>query len=271
MTENSFIVAVAPNGARRTRVDHPALPVTTEELLETAWACYDAGASMIHFHVRDEQGRHSLSASLYRPALKLLTKELGDKLLLQVSSEAAGIYSSTEQITHMEELAPSCLSIGVRELFSEEKNYEAGRRFLERLHGAGVLIQYILYSPLEVTWYEQLCHQGVIPGSNHVLLFVLGSYAAPDSITDPLDAYVAALQIPANWMACGFGRVEADIAKQAAELGGHVRVGFENNLFLPDGRMAESNADLVALAVQTGHNAGRTPGVKDNAVKLHKD
>ena len=270
MIENPFVIAVAPNGARRTKADHPTLPMTAEELVRTARECSEAGAAMLHLHVRDSQGKHSLSPDLYRPALEVLEKEVGERMVLQVSSEAAGIYSSSEQIARMEELAPNCLSIGLREIFSEQNTYQAGFGFLDRLYRAGVLIQYILYSPQEVEWYEMLCGEGVIPGSRHFLLFVLGSYASPDIIPYPLPAYLDALQTPAHWMACGFGRVEAEIARQAAELGGHIRVGFENNLFLPDGSMARTNSDLIDLAVLNGIEAGRTKGAREDAVNLHR-
>ena len=82
----------APNGARKTKADHPALPITPKELAATASDCLDAGASMIHLHVRDAQGRHSLDAELYRTAMSAIRRAVGDQLVIQVTSEAAGVY-----------------------------------------------------------------------------------------------------------------------------------------------------------------------------------
>lgn len=264
-----FVIAVAPNGARRTQTDHPALPLTAKDLVRTAHECAEAGASMMHFHVRDGNGRHSLEPDLYRKTLTILQGEIGDKMLLQVSTEAAGIYSAAQQITSMEKLAPHCLSIGLRELFRAPEDDAPGYRFLVNLQRAGALVQYILYSPQEVSWFQELCAHGIIPGNHHFLLFVLGSYARPDEVSYPLANYVNNLQRSVTWMACGFGRTEADIARQAAEFGGHVRVGFENNLLLRDGSTAPGNSDLVAQAAETGRNTGRQPGTRDDAIALH--
>ena len=67
--EQALMLAVAPNGARKTREDHPALPLSPAELADTSAACRDAGACMIHLHVRDAQQQHSLDPELYRVAI----------------------------------------------------------------------------------------------------------------------------------------------------------------------------------------------------------
>ena len=90
MAEQKVLIAVAPNGARRSRKDHPALPVTLDELVETAAACARAGAAMIHLHIRDVYGEHSLDPVRYRHAITAIRERVGDNMLIQVSSEAAG-------------------------------------------------------------------------------------------------------------------------------------------------------------------------------------
>lgn len=265
---NPMVIAVAPNGARKTRKDHPALPLTCIELIETAWKCYEAGASMMHFHVRDETGRHTLAPEIYRPVLDRLKGEVGDKLLLQVSSEAAGRYGWEEQIEAMKRLAPHCLSLALRELLPNREVHEKGARFLSDLSSEGALVQYILYSPVEVKWYEQLCSEGIIPGETHLLLFVLGSYDTPQSSCN-LSPYLEQLKRKSPWMACAFGPAESIVARQAAEHGGHVRVGFENNQQLPDGKMASGNSDLVRVARKAAQDANRTIADQRDAVSVH--
>ena len=268
MKKDPMVIAVAPNGARKTREDHPSLPLTAGELIETAWKCYEAGASMMHFHVRDESGGHTLAPEIYRPALDLLTSEVGDRLLLQVSSEAAGRYDSVEQREAMKRLAPHCLSLALRELLPNRESHEAGARYLSELSSEGVLVQFILYSPKEVEWYEQLCSGGIIPGDAHLLLFVLGSYRTPQSSCD-LGPYLEQLKRKSPWMACAFGPAESMLAGQIAERGGHIRVGFENNQQLPDGSQAGDNSDLVRVARKAAYDADRTIGDRQIAVSLH--
>lgn len=84
------VIAVAPNGARKTRADHPRLPLTPDELAQCAAHCLDAGAAMLHLHVRDAQGRHSLEPADYRAAIDAIRARAGDELIVQVTSEGGG-------------------------------------------------------------------------------------------------------------------------------------------------------------------------------------
>jgi 3-keto-5-aminohexanoate cleavage enzyme len=91
------IVTVAPNGGRKTKADHPALPLTADELARTAAECLERGASMIHLHVRDKDGGHSLDPEAYRSVIARICEEVGDRLVLQITSESLGRYSPAEQ------------------------------------------------------------------------------------------------------------------------------------------------------------------------------
>ncbi len=262
MDQGPILIAVAPNGARKTKLDHPELPLTTVELIRTAETCMEAGAGMMHFHVRDRHGRHSLDHRLYGPVLKELESAVGGKMVLQVSSESAGIYRPTEQIEQMKRLAPHCLSCGLRELIKNRQDYAAGHGFFSELFRTGVLVQLILYSAEDVEWYETLCAEGVLPGEKHLLLFVIGRYDKDAGEQEDLRLYLKALKRQSPWMACGFGQAEYSVMVQAATSGGHVRVGFENNLHLPDGSPASDNAALVQLASNYARSMGRAPGGK---------
>lgn len=262
------LIAVAPNGARKTKKDHPELPISPSELAGTAVACAEAGAGMIHLHVRDSKGKHTLEPEYYLPAIREVEAAVGDKMLIQVTSEAAGIYKTPKQIGLMERLAPHCISCGLREFVKDEECFAKAEKFFFNLHRAGTLIQYILYSPEDVKWYERLCEQGVLPGKTHFLLFVLGSYGGKDSVTHDLYDYVGPLQRESIWMACAFGENEHSVIKDAVALGGHVRVGFENNLQLPDGSLAQDNAEMVKITTKTSCLAGRPPGDKTFAESL---
>lgn len=266
-----MLIAVAPNGARKTRFDHPELPLTPLELAKTAVTCLEEGAGMMHFHVRDSHGKHTLNHAIYRQTLRELEAAVGSDLLLQVSSEAAGIFQANEQIEQMKLLAPHCLSCGLMELVKEQKDYDSGHAFFSEMHRTGAMVQYILYSPAEVEWYEKLCSEGVIPGKNHLLLFVLGKGGQATGEEDShLQTYVSTLKQNNPWMACGFGLVEHKIMAQVAKLGGHARVGFENNHQLPDGSLAPDNASLVKLTSKLAFSVGRVPGNKLFAESLHK-
>ncbi len=269
MIPEPMLIAVAPNGARKTKLDHLELPLTGVELIKTARSCMEAGAGMMHFHVRDSYDKHTLDHKIYGPMLKELTAAVGDKLLLQVSSESCGMYKPEEQIEQMKRLAPHCLSCGLRELIKDQTDYAVGHAFFSELRRAGVLVQYILYSPADVQWYETLCNESVIPGEKHLLLFVFGRYSQAAHENYDLHSYVTALKRKSPWMVCGFGEFEHTVAAQAVNLGGHVRVGFENNLLLPDSSLAPDNAALVKLTSKLAYAAGRSPADKKIAESLH--
>jgi 3-keto-5-aminohexanoate cleavage enzyme len=109
-----------------------------------------------------------------------------------------------------------------------------------------------LYSPQDVARFASLKRKGVIPDSPAFVLFVLGRYS--DDLTgDPeeLTQFVEAIQGEAEWAVCCFGRTEVAAVEKAVAMGGHARVGFENNLLLPDGGTAADNAELVRLAADS--------------------
>src|SRR5581483_95654 len=144
-TRSPVLIAVAPNGARRTRSDHPRLPITPLELAACAQECLAAGASMLHLHVRDNQGRHTLDPDLYNEAITAIRHRVGDDLILQVTTEAAGIYSPPEQIAAIDALRPEAVSIAVSELFGAGGDEMTPASFLHSLAGRATFVQYIVY------------------------------------------------------------------------------------------------------------------------------
>lgn len=248
----------APNGARRGKTDHTALPVTPDELAVCAAGVADAGASILHLHVRDEQGRHTLDPERYRAAIGAIRDRVGERLIIQVTTEACGTYTATQQMDVVRELEPEAVSLALKELCPDDASESGAAGFFAWINDNGVMPQYILYGSDDVRRFTDLRQRGVIPDAWPFVLLVLGRYS--DSTTgDPglLATWVAGLQQDVTWMACCFGPTESIAVGECARLNGHARVGFENNLVLPDGSMAADNAALVQLAATTAQEAGR--------------
>jgi len=242
----SLLVMVAPNGARRTKADHPNLPLTPAEIARAAELCAAAGATMIHVHVRDQDGRHSLDPALYRAAIDAIRQRVGERMVVQITTEAVGRYGPAKQMATVREVHPEAVSLGLTELIPDDRAIDEAAGFLAWLQRERIAPQYILYSPEEVLRFHQLRARGVIPQRRPFALFVLGRYATGTE-AQPRDLlpYLAAHDPDCPWALCAFGRQEAACVLTAAGLGGHVRVGFENNLWLADGALAASNAQLV--------------------------
>ncbi len=243
-------IAVAPNGGRRNKADHPALPLTPRELASTAAACLEAGACMIHTHVRDRQGRHLLDAEAYRSAISAIRSAVGDKLVIQITSEALDLYRPAEQMDVVRAVKPEAVSLALRELVPDEAHEAGFAAFLAWLERERIAPQIILYTPEEAVTLAALKSRGLIPFDDIPVLYVLGRYS-PGQLSAPADLLpFLASDMPrfGHWSVCAFGQRETACVTAAALLGGHVRVGFENNLVLPDGSGASDNSALVAAA-----------------------
>ena len=252
-----LIISVAPNGAYKTKKDHSEVPITAKEIANTAAACLEAGASMIHLHVRNADGSHSLDADHYRTAVTAVEQAVGDRLSIQVTSEAAGVYKAPQQIEAIRTLAPRSVSIALREIIPTDDQQSDAAGFFLWLSNEKILPQYILYDDNDVMRYRSLMTEGIIPDTPHWLLFVLGRYSkGQQSDPNQLQPFLAASEgIIAPWAVCAFGKTELDCVIAAARQGGHVRVGFENNLYLQDGQVASDNATLIEQAVKAADEA----------------
>lgn len=251
------IVTVAPNGARRGKGDHPALPLTSDEIGREAARCREAGAAMIHLHVRDADGRHSLDPDLYRAATAAVRRQAGDDLIVQVTTEAVGMYRPEQQMAAMRALRPEAFSTAIRELVPDAASEAAAAGFLREQAERDVLVQYILYDAADVRRFQDLAGREAIPRRGASVLFVLGRYAQDQqSAPGDLLSFLVEWSLPLPWALCAFGRLEAACAVTAACLGGDVRVGFENNLHLPDGTLAPDNAALVRGFVDVATSLG---------------
>jgi 3-keto-5-aminohexanoate cleavage enzyme len=252
------VVTVAPNGGRKTKADHPALPLTSDELARTAAECLERGASMIHVHVRDAEGRHSLDPEAYRATIAQICEVVGDRLVLQITSESLGHYSPAEQRAAVLKTNPEAVSLALRELAPEAPDERDFCVFLSKLKQMRVWPQIILYTPAEAERLGAMVKQGLIPFDKLSVLYVLGRFSLTRTALprDLLPFLAPDMPRFASWSVCAFGRRETACVTAAALLGGHARVGFENNLSLPDGARASSNADLVGAAARAFEAVG---------------
>lgn len=255
----------APNGARKSKDDHGEIPITPAELANCAESILDAGAAIMHVHVRDDDGGHSLDVDRYRAATAAIRERIGAQLVIQATTEACGIYTSEQQMQVVRELKPEAVSVALREICPDAASEAVAGEFYAWMCAEAVMAQHILYSPEDVRRFTNLCERGVIPDSQPFALFVLGRYS--DDLTgDPadLDAFVAESSANLVWAVCCFGATEQAAVSKAARSGGHARVGFENNVNLPDGAVAPNNAVLVEIAVESGVKNGRAAATADD-------
>ena len=169
-----LVIMVAPNGARRTKADQPRLPITPAEIADEAARCAEAGASVLHVHVRSDDGRHTLDAELYRAAIDAVRQRLGERMVIQVTTEAVGRDGPAEQMAMVRELRPEAVSLALGEVIPDEDASSEVAAFLAWLKHERIAPQYILYAPDEVVRLHDVRARGVIPQRRPFVLFVLG-------------------------------------------------------------------------------------------------
>lgn len=239
-------IMVSPTGSRRQRRDHPALPMTAAEIARAARRAYDAGAGALHLHVRDGSGMHSLDPGRYREGCAAL-REAVPKMDVQITTESAGRYGVAEQAACLAALAPNWASVALREMASD---LAAASRLYGEAAERGTRIQHILHEPGDVDRLFAWQRAGTLARGRLEALFVLGSHGGRAGTPADLAAFLARPGAASlRWMACAFGRGEHACLAAALRQGGRARVGFENNLLRPDGRLLEDNAQSVALLV----------------------
>lgn len=252
----AYTLTVAPNGARRGREDHPELPVTQDQIVETAVACRKAGAHGIHLHVRDVVGTHSLDGGRYRDTMAAVAAAAPD-LAIQITTESAGRFSVAEQLSCLDVLRPTSASVSVREM---ARDPILAARAYALCAAEQTQVQHILYGPSCIDQLSRWYKDGTVPGQMRDVIFVLGQYL-PQVLAQPKDLQgflTATADLGLNWSICAFGRNEQACLLEAIVAGGDVRIGFENNIETPEGDLLPDNAASVAALIKAAAKVGHT-------------
>ena len=179
-----------------------------------------------------------------------IQRRVGNRLVLQITTESCGIFAVDVQMASVLAVKPPAASFALREFIAAPADEPRARDFFAAVRDLGTVPQFILYEPAEIDRLRELTSAGVIPFPAPSVLFVLGRYAAgPSSEPASLVPYLARWGDKEGWTVAGFGSSELRVAAAAIALGGHVRVGFENNLQRPDGSYLASTAEQVTAVV----------------------
>lgn len=262
LNEKPMMLCVAPNGARLTKTDHDALPIGGEDLADCAQSCLAAGASMIHLHVRDDTNRHCLDVDRYLVASEKVRAAVGAEMVIQVTTEAVGLYSAAEQRAVVQAVKPEATSLGLRELLPQEATKDDEKTFADFwawMRSEQIWPQVILYDVPDIERFLSLKAAGIFGDEYMAVLLVLGRYGRQLAQPHDLLPYLAALgdDESVDWSVCAFGQYEHACVSMAACLGGHARLGFENNRFLADGTVVDDNAVLIKNAADFRQAVGR--------------
>ncbi|MDO5036792.1 MAG: 3-keto-5-aminohexanoate cleavage protein [Tissierellia bacterium] len=263
-----LIITAAICGAEVTKKQNPAVPYTVEEIQREAKAAYEAGASIIHLHVREDDGTPTQDKARFEECMKAV-REVAPDAIIQPSTGGAVGMSDLERL-EVTELGPEmatldCGSVnfGGDEVFLNSDN--TIKNFGKIMQERNVKPEIEVFDKGMVDLALGYEKQGYIKKPMH-FDFVLGVQL--NATVENLAFCVGALPEGTTWTVSGLGRYEFPMAAAAIAMGGHVRVGFEDNLYLSKGVLAKSNGELVEKVVKIAELLGREIATPDEAREI---
>jgi 3-keto-5-aminohexanoate cleavage enzyme len=267
-----LIITCAPVGAEVTPDQTPYLPYTPLRLGETARAVREAGGSIIHVHCRNDDGTNTHSVERFGEAFASI--RANSDLIVQFSTGGA-IGMSPEERAGVLRLRPematlTCGSVNFGDdIF--ENSFPIMRGILARMNEFGVRPELEIFDKGHLANARRLAKEGLLTFPQHVDL-VLGVPGGLEATVANLCDLVGDLPAGCTWSVAGIGRQQLPMAMAAIAMGGHVRVGLEDNLYYSKGRLAR-NEELVARVARISEEAGRpvaTPGQARDILGLRK-
>jgi uncharacterized protein (DUF849 family) len=243
------IITVAITGSVPRKENNPAVPITVTEQIESTHAAYEAGAAMVHVHVRNDDQSTTSNPDKFAEFKERIRHHCPDIILQFSTGGRSGVGSERGGMLH---LRPEMASLSTGSVNFPTRVYENPPDLIQEL--AGKMNQYGVKPEIEVFDLAMLynainyARDGLLKAPLHVQ-FVLGVKHALPAERDILEFEVAKLRelMPdATWVAAGIGRYQLDVNRWCLEMGGHCRTGLEDNVRWDKTRLAASNAELVA-------------------------
>jgi 3-keto-5-aminohexanoate cleavage enzyme len=265
-----LIITAAICGAEVTKEHNPAVPYTVEEIVREAKSAYDAGASIIHLHVREDDGTPTQSKERFQVCMDAIRKVCPDVVIQPSTGGAVGMTDMERlQSIFVEPQPPfatldcgSC-NFGGDEVFINTDN--TIKNFAKTMLENNVKPEIEVFDKGMVDIALKMFKKGYLKAPLH-FNFVLGVQMTA-TIRD-LAFMVDSLPVGSTWVGTGIGRAEFDMAAASIIMGGHVRVGFEDNIYIDKGVLAKSNGELVERVVRLAKELGREIATPDDARRI---
>ncbi|MGH2711417.1 MAG: 3-keto-5-aminohexanoate cleavage protein [Actinomycetota bacterium] len=278
--QDPAIITCAVSGAVANKQQCPGIPYTPEEYSKEVRRARDAGASMVHIHARQPDGTPTVAVEHYRAITQAILAETPD-IIINFSTGWVGL-PMAERVAHITELKPEIGALNMGSMnyakysrkrkgfvfnFVFENNFDDIIFLLERMKESGVKPECECFDVGHVESVEPLIDLGVIspPVQFSLIHGVLGGISANARNL----AHMASV-VPggSTWGVIAISREQWSMVGASASLGGNLRVGFEDNFYLPSGEMASSNGELVEAAAEIARLQGRVVAEPDEARRL---
>ena len=271
--EDPVIISNSISGVIANRDQCPAIPYTPDEYAAEARRAVDEGASQIHIHARTPDGTPSYEIEDFRAITEAIRAEVGD-VIINYSTGALGVPIS-KRIEYLRELKPDVAALNMSSMnyakYSRrrkdfvfkavfENSFDTIIEFITAMNEIGIQPEHECFDAGHVANLDPLIDMGLLDGPLQISLVMGvtgGIRPTPRNVEVMADQIPGGSEGPNNWQTIGISRDQWKLLGAAVVLGGNVRAGVEDNLYLPDGSMARSNGDLVGKARQIVEDAGR--------------
>jgi 3-keto-5-aminohexanoate cleavage enzyme len=263
-----LIITAAICGAEVTKENNPNVPYTVEEIGREAESAYKAGASIIHLHVREDDGTPTQDKERFRLCIEEIKRRCPDVIIQPSTGGAVGMSDEerlqpVELLPEMATLDCGTLNFGGDEIFVNTENTikNFGKVMIEK----NVKPEIEVFDKGMIDYAIRFAKKGYILEPMH-FDFVLGVQMT--ATARDLAFMVDSIPAGSTWTVAGVGRYEMPMAAMGIAMGGHVRVGFEDNVYLSKGILAKSNGELVEKVVRIAKELGREIATPDEAREI---
>jgi uncharacterized protein (DUF849 family) len=279
--EDPVVITCSISGSLANREQCPAIPYTPAEYAAEARRIVDEGGVHIHIHARKPDGTPSYEVEDFQAISDAIRAEVGDDVIINFSTGAMGI-SVEKRIAYLRAVRPevAALNMGSMNYAKYSKRRKAFVfdavfanpfseiiEFLTAMNELGIKAEHECFDIGHIGSLVPLVDMGILQPPLHVDC-VMGVTGGIPPTPRNLAAMVDNIPAGSHWGVIGISRVQWTLVASALTLGGSVRVGLEDNFYLPDGAMARSNGDLIAKARQMTIDAGRRPATVSEARTL---
>lgn len=262
---DKLIITVASTGNVPAKEMNPHLPVTPEEIAETAVLCREAGASLIHVHARNSEGRPTLEPEIFARIYQLITKRTD--LIVQISTGGRAGMDTEARAAAVRLLRPEMASLTTGSMNFPDRVYANPFSVVEYLAAVmkemGTKPEMEIFEPGMIANALMLADKGLVAPPLH-FDFVLGSRGSLPATPKNLLFLSESVPPDSTWTAAAVGRWQLPMAVMAIVMGGHVRVGLEDNIYYRKGELA-TNEQLVARVARIAAELGRPLATPDEA------
>lgn len=263
-----LIITAAITGAETTKAMNPNLPTTPEEQAKDAAACVKAGASVIHLHVRDKNGNPSQSLDDFRASIEAIRAACDPKPIIQISTGGAVGEAMEKRTAPIVHLKPEMASLNVNSMnFGDDiflNHPKDVSSLAAKMQELGVIPEIEVYDCGDIELAQRILKKGALKSPIHYQ-FVLGVPGGLSGEAHNLTHMIRLINPGDSWAVAGVGRYETPLSVMAVVMGGHLRVGFEDNIYYLKGELAKSNAQLVERISRIAKEVGRAVATPQEA------